>query len=140
MTSATAERSLSETRFAALVDRLAADPGRRGELIGLLREDHPHYRQRGSAAIVRMRGWVLLAVARSELPEAALIFILEELDSGLDPYLVAAAARALRSHPRADAAFAPFLVRALGNIRSRDEPVSFESYGEYATSDRKSVV
>ena len=134
MTSATATRAPSERQFAALVDALAADPGRRDELIRLLREDHPYYRQRGSAAIVRMRGWVLLAVARGELPDAALIFILEELDTGLDPYLVAAAARALRSHPRPDAAFAPFLVRALSNIRSRDEPVSFESYGEYATS------
>ena len=67
MPGATTERVLSEPQFAALVDALAADPERRKELVGLLREDHPHYRQRGAATIVRMRGWVLLAIARGEV-------------------------------------------------------------------------
>jgi protein SCO1/2 len=134
MRGATIARALSEDQFAALVDALAADPKRRGDLISLLREDHPHYAERGAAAIVRMRGWVLLAVARGEVPENALIFILEELDTGVDPYLVAAAARALRSYPHPTAALAPFVMRALGNIRYRDEPVSFANYGEYAIS------
>ena len=53
--------------------------------------------ERGAAAIVRMRGWVLLAMARAGVSDAALVFVLEELDTGIDPYLVAAAARALRS-------------------------------------------
>jgi protein SCO1 len=122
----------SEDSFAALVDALAADPARRGELVGLLREDHPVYDQRGAATVVRMRGWVLLALARIGLPDAALLYVLEELDAGVDAYLVAAAARALRSYREPDAAFAPFLTRALGNIRYHDEPVSFEGYGEYA--------
>ena len=134
MPGATTERVLSEPQFAALVDALAADPERRKELVGLLREDHPHYRQRGAATIVRMRGWVLLAIARGEVADDALIFILEELDTGVDPYLVAAAARALRSVPRPTAALAPFVMRALGNIRYRDEPIAFENYGEYAVS------
>ena len=125
----------TEQQFAALVDALAADPGGRGQLAGLLREDHPFYDQRGAAAVVRMRGWALLALARPALADDALPLVLEELDAGLDPYLVAAAARALRSHPRPSAALAPFVLRALGNIRYRDEPVSFEGYGEYATSD-----
>jgi protein SCO1/2 len=60
--------------------------------------------------------------------------VLEELDTGVDAYLVAAAARALRSYPRPSEALAPFVTRALTNIRYRDEPVSFENYGEYATS------
>jgi len=134
MLGATIEPALSEPQFAALVDALAADPERRGDLISFLREDHPHYGERGAAAIVRMRGWVLLAIARGEVPDDALIFILEELDTGVDPYLVAAAARALRSCPRPTAALAPFVMRALGNIRYRDEPVSFADYGEYAIS------
>ena len=54
----------SEPQFAALVDALAADPDRREQLTDLLREDHPLYDQRGTATIVRMRGWVLLALAR----------------------------------------------------------------------------
>jgi protein SCO1/2 len=124
----------SESQFASLVDALAADPGRREQLTELLREDHPLYDQRGTATTVRMRGWVLLALARIGVSDAALLFVLEELDTGVDAYLVAAAARALRSYPRPTAAFAPFVMRALTNIRYHDEPVSFENYGEYAVS------
>jgi protein SCO1/2 len=131
----------SEPQFAALVDAIAADPDRREQLTDLLRESHPFYDQRGAATIVRMRGWVLLALARAGVSDAALIFVLEELDTGVDAYLVAAAARALRSYPRPSAALAPFVMRALTNIRYRDEPVSFENYGEYslATTDTTPV-
>jgi protein SCO1/2 len=124
----------SEELFASLVDSLAADPHRREQLTELLREDHPLYDQRGTATISRMRGWVLVAFARTGLSDAALIFVLEELDTGTDAYLVAAAARALRSYPRPHAALAPFVMRALNQIRYREEPVSFENYGEYADS------
>jgi protein SCO1 len=124
----------SEPQFASLVDALAADPARREQLTELLREDHPVYDQRGTAATVRMRGWVLLALARVGVSDAALLFVLEELDTGMDAYLVAAAARALRSYPSPKSAFAPFVMRGLNNIRHHDEPVSFDNYGEYATS------
>jgi protein SCO1/2 len=124
----------SESQFAALVDELSADPGRREQLTDLLREDHPIYDQRGAATVVRMRGWVLLAIARAGVSDAALIFLLEELDAGVDPYLVAAAARALRSCPRPSESLAPFVMRALTNIRYRDEPVLLDVYGEYAVS------
>jgi protein SCO1/2 len=123
-----------ELQFAALVDALAADPERREQLTDLLREAHPLYDQRGTATTVRMRGWVLLALARVGVSDAALLFVLEELDTGVDAYLVAAAARALRSYPSPTAAFAPFVMRAFTNIRYHDEPVSFENYGEYAVS------
>lgn len=124
----------SEPQFAGLVDALAADPDRREQLTDLLREDHSLYDQRGTATVVRMRGWVLLALARAGVSDASLLFVLEELDTGTDPYLVAAAARALRSYPRPTAALAPFVMRALTHIRYRDDPVSFENYGEYAVS------
>ena len=128
----------SEEQFAARVDALASDPARCGELADLLREDHPLYDQRGTAATVRMRGWVLLALARAGartgLTDTALLFVLEELDTGADAYLIAAAARALRSCSSPNPAFAPFVMRAFNNVRYRDEPVSFEGYGEYADS------
>jgi cytochrome oxidase Cu insertion factor (SCO1/SenC/PrrC family) len=129
-----APRVLSEDEFAALVTSLAADPVGGAQLTDLLREEHSVYDGRGTATVVRMRGWILLALARSALPDQALIFVLEELDTGLDPYLVAAAARALRSYSQPSETLAPFVVRALNQIRYRDEPISFESYGEYATS------
>src|SRR5262249_8785178 len=84
--------------FVAGVDAAAADPARHHELADLLREEHPAYAGRGAAAVVRMRGWALLALARVGLTDATLAFALEELATGHDPYLVAAAARAL---PRA---------------------------------------
>ena len=123
---------VAEDQFAALVDALAATQ-RGAALTALLAEDHAVYDQRGTAAIVRMRGWVLLALARGALPPGALIFVLEELDTGHDGYLVAAAARALRAcAPQAE--FAPFVMRAIGNLRFRDDPVAFDEYGAYATS------
>jgi protein SCO1 len=85
---------MSEPQFAALVDALAANPDQREQLTDLLRENQPLYDQRGAATIVRMRGWVLLALARAGVADSALLFVLEELDTGVDPYLIAAAARA----------------------------------------------
>jgi len=127
-------KGITEAQFAAHVDTLASNSARPEELSGLLREDHPAYDQRGASTVVRMRGWVLVALARTELSDAALLFVLEELDTGVDAYLVAAAAYALRSYQSPRSAFAPFVMRALANIRYQDEPVSFESYGEYAVS------
>jgi len=108
-----ATSTLSEPQFAELVHAIADDPVRREELTGLLREDHSFYHQRGTAATVRMRGWVLLALARAGMADAALSFILEELDTGTDPYLVAAAACALRSCAAPSPEFAPFVMRAI---------------------------
>jgi protein SCO1/2 len=132
--SGNATRALSEDEFAGLVNLLAADPVGNSQLTDLLYEEHPVYDGRGTATVVRMRGWILLALARSGLSDQALIFVLEELDAGIDAYLVAAAARALRSYAQPNETFAPFIGRALDQIRYHDEPMSFESYGEYATS------
>jgi hypothetical protein len=38
-----------------------------------------------------MRGWILIALSHVGLTDAALLFVLEELDTGRDAYLVAAA-------------------------------------------------
>ena len=123
---------MTEEQFCQLIEQLAADPSRRGELIDLLREDHPIYDQRGTTVVVRMRGWVLLVLAREGLSDAALPFVLEEIDSGVDAYLVACAAFALRSYAAPNAAFAPFVVRAISNIRYRDERVSLDEFGGFA--------
>src|SRR5688572_20377810 len=126
----------SEAEFAAYVDRLSPDSE---ELLDLLREDHPVYDQRGSATVVRMRGWILLKLAQTKLSDSALLFVLEELDAGIDPYLVAAAAHALRAYPTPKPAFAPFVTRALNNIRYGDEPVSFAKYGDYDSASTSAV-
>ena len=122
----------SEARFVELVDALAADSARHGLLADLLREDHRFYHQRSAATVVQMRGWVLLALARVGISDRELPFVLEEFDAGADAYLVGASARALRSYPRPGPGLVPFVMRALANVR--DEPLSFENYGEYAAS------
>ena len=123
---------MTEEQFCHLVDRLAADPTGHDQLIDLLREDHSIYDQRGTGVVVRMRGWVLLVLARDGLSDAALPFVLEELDSGVDAYLVACAASVLRRYAAPNAAFVPFVVRAISNIRYRDERVSLEKFGGFA--------
>jgi protein SCO1/2 len=128
------DSQVSELRFSALVDEIKSDPDRSALLVDLLREDHPIYDQRGTPATIRMRGWVLLAFERLGLPEDALLFVLEELDNGRDPYLVAAAARSLRSYACPSPAMAAFLVRALANIQFHDDLVCLERYGGYAIS------
>src|SRR5258708_22326255 len=97
----------SEAQFAELVDFLAADPVRREKLNNLLAENHPCYNERSGAEIVRLRGWVLLALARTGLSERQPPFLLEEFDAGTDVYLVGAAAAALASYPHRHPAFAP---------------------------------
>ena len=109
----------SEPQFAALVDALAADPDRREQLTDLLREDHPLYDQRGASTIVRMRGWVLLALSRTGVSDGALPFVLEEFDTGADAYLVAAAARAIRSYPQPQLG-----TRSLRDARAHQHPLS----------------
>ncbi|HEX6046656.1 MAG TPA: SCO family protein [Pyrinomonadaceae bacterium] len=123
---------MTEELFCSLIEQLAGDVSRRGELFDLLREDHSIYDQRGAAVVVQMRGWVLLALARDGLSDAALPFVLEELDAGVDAYLVACAAFALRAYAAPNSAFAPFVVRAVTNIRYRDERVSLEKFGGFA--------
>jgi protein SCO1 len=125
---------VEEHAFAAQVDRLAQPPGDHRGLVDLMREDHAVYAERSAAAVVRMRGWVLLALARIGLADSALPFVLEELESGVDPYLVAAAARALRSYSTPSERFIPFVRSAVANISGRDEPLAFDQYGAYPTS------
>ncbi|HET9960043.1 MAG TPA: SCO family protein [Polyangiaceae bacterium] len=123
---------LTEREFAEQVEGLARR-GQTEELGALLDESHTVYSERGAAAVVRMRGWVLCVLTRmGRLSSSHLVFLLEELDNGRDPYLVAAAARALRSQPSPSADWAPYLGKALSNIRYHDDLVTFERYGGYA--------
>lgn len=131
---------LAEGAFAAWVEASAADEEGRSRLVELLREDHPLYDGRGAGKVVRLRGWLLICLSRHPLAESALPFALEELESGSDPYLAAAAARALQACPSPRAAFAPFLWQALLNNRYRDEPISFAAYGESAVASGETSV
>lgn len=113
----------TEEAIAAFV----SDGGSPEALLSLLSEQHPLYAGRSANETTRIRGFVLAAFEKAGLPEGALPYVLEELESGRDAYLIAAAARALRG-AAADPRFIPFLRKAEQNICYNDAPVTFDCY------------
>jgi protein SCO1/2 len=126
-----------EMRFARMVDALASGPAAEHNLLDLLREDRSEYSERNSSAVARMRGWILLALSRRQISDAALPFVLEELQSGTDPYLIATASRALRTYPLPNPFLTPVVLHALRNAPA--EPISFSGYGQYALEDSETT-
>jgi len=120
------EYDAAERQFAKAVGELeSAD-----QLLALLDERHPAYTEQPAAVVTRMRAWVLLALSRAaELPAAALPFVLEELETPHDPYLVAVAAICLRHYAFPHPSFADALCQALLFAKARDYPVDLEIYG-----------
>lgn len=123
----TANAPTTESDLEALVEAVRAKPDRRDELVGLLREDAAIYRNRGSATVNRIRGWVLASFADIGLPAAALPYVMESLQNDIDAYSVAAAAHAVRGLANPTEAVAAALVDALARMRARDDAVTFES-------------
>lgn len=110
---------------AELVAGVRADPARRDELLPLLHEAHPVYDGRGESAALRTRGWVMAAYETVGLPPEAVPAVLETLRTSLDPFSVAAAARAARGAVAPGPDLAAALVAALVGMRGRDDSVSF---------------
>jgi protein SCO1 len=124
----TVDQDTPEERIAELVDAVKRDPGRKDTLVELLPERLPLYAGRSANAVIRIRGYIMAAFEQVGLPEAALPYVLEELESGRDAYLIAAAAKALRGLDGPTGHLAPFLHKAIANIRQADDAVSFDSY------------
>lgn len=116
----------AERQAIALVDAVRADPSRRDELVPLLSERHPVHAGRSTAATARIRAWVLAACAEVGLPDEAVPFVREELESGIEAAPVAAAARAARSRPPLPD-LEVLLLTAFASMRARDAPVSLAS-------------
>ena len=121
------QHQTSEQEFAELVDRAARQRDRQ-LLVELLPERTPAYQGRSANTINRMRGYLLAAFESAGLPEEALPYVYEELESGRDAYLVAAAAKALRGRAFRSSDAVPFLLTAIENIKYADDAVSFDSY------------
>lgn len=121
------DRNTCEDAIAAFVD--SAKRSRSLEaLVSLLPEQHPLYDGRGSNQTIRLRGYTLAAFEIAGLPDSALPFVLEELQNAMEAYLVAAAASALRGSETPSAAFVPYLLKAVANVKNCDDTVTFESY------------
>jgi protein SCO1/2 len=129
----------SEDRFASHVASLAQQVHGSERLLEYCDERHPAYLDQPASAISRMRGWVLLALSRGKpFPDAALPFILEELESPRDPYLLTVAAASLRSCTAPPPSLAGPLLQALLNAKGGETPIDLASYGGFGDSSRTS--
>jgi cytochrome oxidase Cu insertion factor (SCO1/SenC/PrrC family) len=122
------ERSTSEGQVAALIDALRHLPEGPDELAALLPENLPIYQGRSAAQMGRLRGYLLAAFADTGLPDAALPYVIESLETGHVAYEVAGAAIGLRGLKTPAAGVVAALVRAIDNLSGADATVSFESY------------
>jgi protein SCO1/2 len=122
------DRNTTEETVAELVDAVKLSAERRNLLVQLLPEQIPLYEGRSASQTSRIRGYILAAFEQVGLPEEALPYVLEELQSGHDAYLVAAAAKALRGLNKPASWVIPFLLKAVENIKYGDDALTFEHY------------
>jgi protein SCO1/2 len=122
------DKHTPEESIAELVDAVKHSPERRDVLVQLLPERISLYDGRSANATVRMRGYILAAFEQTGLPDAALPYVLEELENGRDAYLVAGAAKALRGLDPPTSRVVPFLRKAAENIEYSDDALTFERY------------
>jgi protein SCO1/2 len=125
------EAVVSQNPFAE-VDRLRALHDM-DALAGLLAEQSPIYAGCGSSEAERLRGYILASFETTRLPAAALPFVVEELEIGLNPYAVAAAAKALRGGRDLPERITGLLLDAIDRIRSSDDVVCFDRDADLGT-------
>ena len=136
MTARTAARrtAVSALELAARIDAIRRAPDAAGTLAGMLDEQSPHFAGRGTTDVERLRGYILASFETAGLPPEAVPFVLEELETGRNPYTVAAAARALRGASEVPAEAPGLLVASLARLRGDDDVVSFERFEPSPTS------
>ena len=122
------ERSTPEAEVGAHIDALRHLPQGADKLAALLPENLPIYDRRSAAEMARLRGYLLAAFADTGLPDAALPYVIESLETGHVAYEVAGAAIGLRGLEQPSADVMSSLLRAINNLRGADATVSFESY------------
>lgn len=117
-----------EERIAEWVEEARTLPDGSDRLVSLLPESLPLYSGRSANEFLRLRGYIMASFERTGLPVSALPYVREELESGHDAYLVAAAAKAIRGLNPCAGELAPFLLRAIENMRYADDTVTFDCY------------
>jgi len=123
------DKSTTEVVFAEIIDQIREEGKvERHNLIRLLSERHPVYQGRSANEMFRMRGYIIASFEKIGLPESAMPYILEILESTFHPYLVAAAAKALRGTESPQGYTAQYLMKAIFNVWQGDRPISFEHY------------
>ncbi len=118
----------SAADLAAQIDEIRRMPSAAGTLAAMLAEQSPLFAGRGANEAERLRGYILASFETARLPPEAVPFVLEELETGRNPYTVAAAARALRGALDVPVEAPALLVGAIGRLRGSDDVVSFERF------------
>ena len=80
----------------AEIDRLFGDPSGHTTLSALLAEQSPLFKGRSSNQAARLRGYIFAGFEKTVLPDNVMSIVCEELESGIDPYVVSGAAKAIR--------------------------------------------
>jgi protein SCO1/2 len=118
----------STADLAAHIDATRRMPDAGRKLAAMLPEQSPVFSGRGTTEAERLRGYILASFETAGLPWEAVPFVLEELETGRNPYTVAAAARALRGASNLPAEAPALLVGALERLLGADDVVSFERF------------
>lgn len=114
--------------IARYIETIRKTPSQRDVLVDLLAEQSPVYAGRSTNEAERLRGYLLASFEATGLPPAALAYVCEELESGRNPYTVAAAAKALRGADVVPEEVVPLLLAAIERIRPADDAVSFDTF------------
>ena len=122
-----AAKTAETAEIAATIVAIRHAPSRREELVALLAEQSPIYRGLSAGAAERLRGFILASFEKTGLPPSALPFVREELQTGINPYTVAAAAKALRGTSEISDDIFALLVAAAERIAGNDDNVQYET-------------
>lgn len=122
------DKYIPEETIAELADTAKQSSEPRDLLVQLLPERISLYEGRSANETIRMRGYILATFEQAGLPDAALPYVLEELENGREAYLVAGAAKALRGFDTPTSRLVPFLLKAVENIKYADDALTFERY------------
>jgi protein SCO1/2 len=127
-TSGSNAKIVAESNFEMMINSIRNSPNAVDQLLPLLKEQSTCYSGHSANAVSRMRGYLIYSFYITSLPECAVPYIFEELESSREPYTVAAAALALQKSSVKSIAMGDALLSAFGNIRLNDSYISFSSY------------
>jgi protein SCO1 len=118
----------SEELIAACIDAAREDSRGAGKLVSFLDYGHIIYNGRSRNETIRIRGYLLAAFKDTGLPQGAIPYVLDELESSRSPYILAGAAMALRGLRQPYPELADYLFSAIEKIKYADDAITFETY------------
>jgi protein SCO1/2 len=121
------EKQQTDLGMEAVIAQAKNQPGSGKLLLSYLPQQHREYTGKSANEVKRRRAFLFEAFLHTGLPESALPFVLEVLETEEYAYLVAGAAMAVRGLPEPRQGIAPYLVKAIRNVKLSDNKVSFQS-------------